>query len=123
MKTIASIICAICAICGTLRARDITLQWDPSPSPSIVAYAVFWYPTNTTLTDAVVTNLMPMYRTNVGNTLSVKWNLTNDTVFWAIAIDSTGLESDLSNPAYAKLVLPPKLRKITYTTTVSITAQ
>lgn len=110
-------------VVGRAFARDITLSWDASPSPNIAGYAVLWYPTNTPLTSNIIASLSPAYRTNVGNVLTTRFNLTNDTAFWAIAIDASGLESDLSNPVFAPLVLPPKMRKITYTTTLNFTQQ
>jgi len=93
MKTLL----AVFSFCLTARADFAMFAWDPSPSPDILAYRLYWGTSPTirdhvlivpaTVTQATANDLLP------GRTY----------YFVATAVSMNGLESDFSNQVVYKL--------------------
>ena len=83
-------------------AERLTLAWDPSPSPGVAGYRLYWG-TNTR-SYPFVTN------TGLGLTQSVRLSHRGRWFFAATAYSTNGLESDFSSEvAWESKPLPPAM--------------
>jgi hypothetical protein len=87
MKRLVTMLIALWA--ATLQAQSVTLAWDPSPSPCVTGYLIY-YGTNSRsysfLTNAGLVLTQTVVLPHLG-----RW------FFAATAYDAQGLESDYSN--------------------------
>jgi hypothetical protein len=73
------------------RAQSVTLAWDPSPSPGVTGYRIY-FGTNAG-SYSFVTNAGLVQTQTVALPHTGRW------IFAATAVDANGLESDFSNEA------------------------
>lgn len=84
----------------TAFCQDVTLTWDPSPTPDVTGYKVYYKENNSTLPfDGVGANEGPS-PVDVGDNLTATLTgLPDDTIYYfsVTAYDSAGYESSFSN--------------------------
>ena len=83
-----------------LRAADVALEWDPSPSASVQSYRVYWS-TNSGRYSVFSTFPGTARSANITGLGYGRW------FFAATAIASNGLESAFSNEVSVNAPLPP----------------
>jgi len=95
LSTIATLL-----LSGILYAGTVTLAWDPSPSPGIASYKVYWGISNRFYTNSV--------SAGSATTLTVS-NLASSATYYfaATAMDTNGVESDFSGEAIRGPIVPP----------------
>lgn len=96
-------------LCGALLSRaqvQITLAWNPSPTPDVTGYSVYYGPATGTYNQVV--------RVGNTNTATIPDLIVGQTYYFvATAVDSSGLESGYSNEiSYTPVTPGPTLQMV-----------
>ncbi len=98
------------AFAGPLAAQDVTLAWNPSESPNVAGYKIYYKAGSTELPyDGIEARQGPS-PIDVGNVTTVTLTEFPEGqvyYFWATAYDSEGNESDYSNMVASEWIPAP----------------
>jgi len=108
-------ICYALLLAGTLQAGEVVLQWDPSPTPEVTGYRLYYGPTSAEgLTPEQYISLPAVKSVDAGNVLIFKLtSLADGHYYFAVTAYAPGIddpsvlmESDFSN-VVSTTIAPP----------------
>lgn len=127
LMTLYAVVVLVLAGAIVANAATVTLAWDPSDSPDVAGYKIYYKADSAELplngTEAAE-GASPI---DVGNVTTTEINLPTGNVwnFRATAYDESGYESSLSNLATRDMVppVPPTNLRVTVTVDLSVAVE
>ena len=108
--TLFVMIASLFAFAGPVAAQDVTLAWNPSESPNVAGYKIYYKAGDTQLPYDGIEALQGPSPIDVGNVTSVTLTEFPEGqvyYFWATAYDSEGNESGYSNMVASEWIPAP----------------